>query len=68
MAKFKKFDWREHIHGLAEAALKVRAQELIREGKMPSLEQLRSVVAETRRKFRRRITEARQGVLMFPED
>src|SRR6266850_238859 len=33
MAKFQKFDPREHIHGLAVAAAQIR-EELIREGKM----------------------------------
>ena len=59
MPKFKKFNSREHIHGLAEAALQIQAEELIREDNMPDLETLRGAVAETRAEYREKIRKAR---------
>jgi hypothetical protein len=47
MAKFKAFNPREHISGLAEAALRVQAEELVRSGKMPSLAQIVGAMEET---------------------
>ena len=60
MAKFKKFDPREHIRGLAEAARQILAEELIRERQMPLLDQVAIVVEETRRKYGPRILAARK--------
>jgi hypothetical protein len=60
MAKFKKFDAREHIRGLVEAARKIQIEELIREGKMPSCDQVVEAVDETRQKYRPLILAARQ--------
>jgi hypothetical protein len=40
MPKFEKFDSKKHIAGLADAAMKSQAEELIREGRMPSLDQV----------------------------
>ena len=39
--------------------LRKQAEELIRDGKMPTLEQLLAVVAETREKYTAKILEAR---------
>ncbi len=60
MAKFQKFDPREHIRGLADAARKTLAEELIRNGKMPSLDQVAAAIDETRKKYRPLILAARQ--------
>ena len=60
MAKFKKFDAREHIRGLAEAARKIQIEELIREGKMPSFDQVVAAIEAARREYRPRILAARQ--------
>ncbi len=60
MAKFEKFDPREHIRGLAEAARKILAEELIRRGEMPSLDQVVAAIDETRKKYRPLILAARQ--------
>jgi hypothetical protein len=60
MAKFEKFDSRKQIRGLAEAAAQIQFEELIRDGKMPSLDQVVEAVEETRQKFRPRILAARQ--------
>jgi hypothetical protein len=60
MAKFQKFDPREHIRGLAEAARQILAEELIRDGKMPSLDRVVAAIDETRREYRPRILAARQ--------
>jgi len=60
MAKFEKFDPREHIRGLAEAARQILAEELIRDGKMPSLDQVVAAIDATRREYRPRVLAARQ--------
>ena len=60
MAKFEKFDPQKQIHGLAEAARKALAEELIRNGKMPSLDQVVAAIDETRKKYRPLILAARQ--------
>jgi len=60
MAKFKKFNPREHIRGLVEAARKIQIEELIRDGKMPSFDQVVAAIDETRKKYRPRILAARQ--------
>ncbi len=60
MAKFEKFDPQKQIHGLAEAARRTLAEELIRNGKMPSLDQVVVAINETRRKYRPLILAARQ--------
>ena len=60
MAKFQKFNPRKHIRGLADAARQILAEELIRDGKMPSLDQVVEAVEETRQKYRQRILAARQ--------
>ncbi len=60
MAKFQKFDPREHIRGLADAARKILAEELVRDGKMPSLDLVVEAVEETRQKYRSCILAARQ--------
>ena len=91
MAKFQKFDPREHMYGLARAAedlrlswrfeeernfqecmdffrekahetrMEAEAEELIRTGRMPSFEQLQSVIAETRAKYQAKILAARNA-------
>jgi hypothetical protein len=60
MAKFQKFDSREHIRGLAEAARKSVAEKLIRENRMPSLSEVIVAVEETKKKYRPRILAARK--------
>jgi hypothetical protein len=60
MAKFEKFDPREHIRGLADAARQILAEELIRQGKMPPFDQVAEAVEETRKKYLPRIVAARQ--------
>ncbi len=60
MAKFEKFDPQKQIRGLAQAARQVLAEELIRDGRMPSLDQVVVAVEETRQKYRPRILVARQ--------
>jgi hypothetical protein len=60
MAKFEKFDPQKQIHGLAEAARRILAEELIRKGKMPSLDQVVEAVDETRKKYLPRILAVRQ--------
>jgi molybdopterin biosynthesis enzyme len=60
MAKFEKFDPREHIRGLAEAARQILAEELVSERQMPSFDQVVAAIDETRQKYRTRILAARQ--------
>ena len=67
MARFERFDARKHLSGLAEAALQIQAEELIRAGKMPSLDEVVAAIDETRREYRPRILAARQLALKFPE-
>lgn len=43
------------------SALEAEAQHLIREGKMPSLEELVAAISETREKYRERILAARKN-------
>ena len=59
MAKFEKFDSTKHLQGLAEAARQIQIEELIRDSKMPSFDQV-IVAEEARRKYRPRILAARQ--------
>jgi len=59
MAKFKKLD-SKHMQGLLEAARVIQIEELIRNGKMPSLDQVVAAIDETRQKYRPRILAARQ--------
>ncbi len=63
MAKFEKFDPAKRIRGLAEAARKSLAEKLIRENRMPSLDQVVAAIDETRRKYRPRILAARHDAL-----
>jgi len=60
MAKFPKFVPREHIRGLTEAARQILAEELVRDGKMPSFDQVLAAIDETRHEYRARILAARQ--------
>ncbi len=60
MAKFQKFEPKEHIRGLAEAARQILSEELIRGGKMPSLDQVVAAIDEIRQKYRTRFLAARQ--------
>jgi hypothetical protein len=60
MAKFEKFDPRKQIRGLVEAARKAHIEELIRDAKMPSFDQVVAAIDETRQKYRPRILAARQ--------
>jgi hypothetical protein len=60
MAKFEKFDSKTHIAGLAEAARQIQAEELIRDSKMPSLEEVVAAIEETRREYGPRVAGARQ--------
>jgi hypothetical protein len=55
MAKFEKLDPREHIRGLADAARQILAEELIRDGKMPSFDQLVTAIDEARHECHPRI-------------
>jgi len=59
--KFGKFDSRKHIRGLAEAARQIQIEELIRAGKMPSLDRVVAAIETSRQEYRRRILAARQG-------
>ena len=61
MAKFEKFDSRKHIVGLAEAALQIQAEELIRAGKMPSLQELMAAIESVRAEYAPKIMEARRA-------
>jgi hypothetical protein len=58
--KFEKFDSKKHIRGLAEAAVQIQIEELIRAGKMPSLDQVVAAIETTRQEYRPRILAARQ--------
>ena len=60
MAKFKSFDQQEQFRGLVEAARQILAEELIRDGKMPSFDQVVTAIAGTRQKYRPLILAARQ--------
>jgi len=60
MAKFEKFDPQKQIRGLAQAAWQILAEELVRDGKMPSLDRVVTAIGETRQKYRPRILAARQ--------
>jgi len=60
MPKFERCDSRRHIAGLAEAARQIQIDELIRAGKMPSLDQVLLAVEETKKNYRSRILAARQ--------
>lgn len=60
MPKFEKFDSRNQIQGLAEAARQIQIEELIRDGKMPSLDQVAAAIDETRQKYRPLILAAWQ--------
>ena len=62
MAKFERFDPREHIRGLAEAARQIQIEELIRNGKMPSLDRVVAAIETTRQKYRPRILAARKKI------
>ena len=59
MGKFQKFDPEKQLRGLVEAARQIQAEELIRDGKMPSLDQVVAAIDETRREYRPRILAAR---------
>jgi hypothetical protein len=60
MPKFEKLDSGNHIAGLAEAARQIQVEELIREGEMPSLDQVAAAIEETRREYRPGILAARK--------
>ena len=60
MAKFTKFDPKAQLLGLVEAAAQIRIEELTRDGKMPSLDQVVAAIDETQREYRPRILAARQ--------
>ena len=60
MAKFEKFDPRKQIRRLTEAAAQIQIDELIRDHKMPSFDQVVAAIDETRREYRLRILAARQ--------
>jgi hypothetical protein len=60
MAKFEKFDPREHIRGLVDAARQILAEELIRDAKMPSLDQVVAAIETTQQEYRPLILVARQ--------
>ena len=47
MARFERFEAHKHLSGLAEAALQIQAEELIRAGKMPSGAQIVEAIEET---------------------
>jgi hypothetical protein len=65
MAKFEEFDSRRQIRGLAEAAAQIQIEELIRDGKMPSLDQVVAAIEAARHKYRPRILAARQKKSAF---
>jgi hypothetical protein len=58
--KFEKFDSKRQILELAEAAAEIQIEELIRDGKMPSFDQVVAAIDETRREYRPRILAARE--------
>jgi hypothetical protein len=60
MAEFERLNSKKHLEGLAEAARKVLAEELVREGRMPSFDQVAGAIDETRQKYRPLILAARQ--------
>ena len=60
MAKFEKFDAKNQIRGLAEAARQIQIEELIREGKMPSFDQVAAAIDEVRDVYRPKILAAPQ--------
>jgi hypothetical protein len=60
MAKFEKFDSQKHIRGIVEAARQIQIEDLIRDGEMPSLDQVVDAIDETRREYRARILAARK--------
>ena len=60
MAKFEKFDFPKQIRGLAEAARQIQIEELIRDGKMPSLHEIVAVIGEARHEYRPRILAKRR--------
>jgi hypothetical protein len=49
---FEKFDSGKQIRGLAEAARKIQIEELIRDGRLPSLDQVVAAIDETRHEYR----------------
>jgi hypothetical protein len=52
MARFEKFDSTKQLQGLAEAARQIQIEQLIRDGKMPSFDQVVAAIDETRQKYR----------------
>jgi hypothetical protein len=60
MARFEKFDSRKQIRGLAEAARQIQIEELVRDGKMVSFDQVVAAIDEIRHEYRARILAARQ--------
>jgi hypothetical protein len=60
MAKFEKFDPEKQIRGLAQAAAEIQAEELIRDDRMPSLDQVVGAIDKTRQEYRPRILAARK--------
>lgn len=61
MAKFEKFNPEKHLRGLPEAARQILAEELIRDGRMPSFDQVVAAIDETRHEYRPRILAACKG-------
>jgi hypothetical protein len=53
MARFEKFDSTKQLQGLAEAARQIQIEELIRNGKMPSFDQVVAAIDETRKRIER---------------
>jgi len=60
MAKFEKFDAGNQIRGLAEAAAQIQIEELTRDGKMVSFDQVVAAIKTTRLEYRPRMLAARQ--------
>jgi hypothetical protein len=60
MAKFEKFDSRKQIQGLAEAARQIQIEELIRAGKLPSLDQVASAIDSVRTEYQPKILAPRK--------
>jgi hypothetical protein len=60
MAKFEKFNPGKQTHGLTEAARQIQIEELTRQGKMVSFDQVVTAIEETRQKYRPLILATRQ--------
>jgi hypothetical protein len=58
--EFEKFDPRKQIRGLTEAARQIQIEEITRDEKLPSLDQVVAAIDETRQKYIPLILAVRQ--------